>query len=321
MSFQIFPYVVLLAIVAGSVVVGGVIGGWRAMAERYPALAVPPLDEERYRFTSMRSGWGLFWSSYFGNCVTVGVSSRGLSLVVWAPFSLFHPPLFIPWEALEKCRRIEHYRQGPWTLVTLREGGDFTITGQAAEAVFRYAAERGLAEGVAQPAHAADKPDGRGVPRGLKMVRSGFIEQWAMTCRRFAFGAAVMALVAIVLLAYANHVDNGERAAQRDAEVHGVVVPSVIKGRSLQGRSRRLAVAVVVQGVERTTTVFEERPLTRGTAVEVAWAPADPSRIYIVGVRPWTWWAAMRPLFRAIAGVSVLVALAGLLLNLKSARE
>jgi hypothetical protein len=321
MSFQIFPYVVLLAIVAGSVVVGGVIGGWRAMAERYPALAVAPLNEERYRFASMRSGWGLFWSSYFGNCVTVGVSSRGLSLAVWAPFSLFHPPLFIPWEALEKCRRIEHYRQGPWTLVTLREGGDFTVTGQAAEAVFRYAAERGLAEGVAQPAHAADKPDGRGPPRGLKMARSGLIEQWAMTCRRFAFGAAVTALVAIVLLAYANHVDNSERAAQRDAEAHGVIVPAVVKGRSLNTRQSWVTVLVVVQGVERTTTVFKDEPLKRGTSVQVAWAPADPTRIYIVGARPWTRWAVTRPLFRAIAGISVLVALAGLLLNLRSARE
>lgn len=121
------------------------------MAKRYPALAVPPLDEERYRFASMRSGWGLFWSSYFGNCVTVGVSSRGLSLAVWAPFSLFHPPLFIPWEALEKCRRIEHYRQGPWTLVTLREGGNFTVTGRAAEAVFRYAADGVLRRALPNP--------------------------------------------------------------------------------------------------------------------------------------------------------------------------
>jgi hypothetical protein len=100
-----------------------------------------------------------------------------------------------------------------------------------------------------------------------------------------------------------------------------VIVPAVVKGRSLNTRQSWVTVLVVVQGVERTTTVFKDEPLKRGTSVQVAWAPADPTRIYIVGARPWTRWAVTRPLFRAIAGISVLVALAGLLLNLRSARE
>jgi hypothetical protein len=154
MAFHITPYaaVALLVFVAVSLVVGAAMagaGGWRALAERYPAPVAPPLDEERYRFTSIRTGGGVFGTAYYGSCVTVGVSSRGLSLALWAPFRLFHPPLFIPWEALEGCRRIEHYRRGPWMLVTLRDGGDHTVTGQAAAAISRYAAERGLAEGAA----------------------------------------------------------------------------------------------------------------------------------------------------------------------------
>jgi hypothetical protein len=142
-----------------------------------------------------------------------------------------------------------------------------------------------------------------------------------MACRRFGFGAAITALVALVLLVYGNHVDNRERAAQQEAEAHGVIVPAVVKARYWKGRTSRLRVLVVAQGVERTTTVFEDRPLIRGTPVQVAWAPADPRRIYIVGVRPWTWWAANRLAFRAIAGVSVLVAFTGLLLNLGSGRK
>jgi hypothetical protein len=78
----------------------------------------------------------------------VGVSTGGLSLALWAPFRLFHPPLFIPWEAVEGCRSIEGYL-GKWTRVTVRGGGSLTFTGQAAKAICRHAGQRGLAEGAA----------------------------------------------------------------------------------------------------------------------------------------------------------------------------
>ncbi len=152
-------------------------------------------------------------------------------------------------------------------------------------------------------------------------MRSNFFEHWAATCRRFGLEAVVTALVALMLLAYANSVDNSERAAQLDAEANGMVVAAVIEGHSFKGRWGRRSARVVVQGVERITAVFEDQPLTRGTAVRVAWAPADPTRIYIVGARPWTWWATMRPLFRVIAGVALLVALTGLLSNLRFSWE
>lgn len=155
MSFHLFPYIVLLLIVAGSVVFVGVMagtGGWRSLAERYPAPVGPPLDEERYRFTSVRTGWGLFGTALYQGCVTVGVGSRGFSLALWAPFALFHPPMFIPWEALERCRSVEWPRGGPLTQITVRDGGELTVTGRAGAAIFRYATERGLAEGAAQPA-------------------------------------------------------------------------------------------------------------------------------------------------------------------------
>jgi hypothetical protein len=141
-----------------------------------------------------------------------------------------------------------------------------------------------------------------------------------MATRRFGLGAAVAAVAALVLLANAYRVDNRERAAQQDAEAHGVVASAVVEG-SMRNKQDRTRVLVVVQGVERTTAVFANRPLTRGTAVRVAWAPADPTRIYIVGARPWTWWAAMRPLFLTIAGASLLLAVAGLLLDMAFARR
>jgi len=43
--------------------------------------------------------------------------------------------------------------------------GDLTVTGQAVATIFRHAAERGLAEGAAQLAHAADRLNVRGTLR------------------------------------------------------------------------------------------------------------------------------------------------------------
>jgi hypothetical protein len=140
--------------------------------------------------------------------------------------------------------------------------------------------------------------------------------------RRFGLGAIATVLVALALLANSYRIEDRELAAQRDAEVHGVVVPTVIEGALWSGGQNQTRVLVVVRGVERRTSVFAGHPrLTRGTPVRVAWAPADPARIYIVGVRPWTWWAAKRPLFGTLAGVSLILAVTSLLLDLTFARE
>lgn len=143
--------VAMLVFMIVSVLVGAALagaGGWRALAERYPTPGGTPLEEERYRFSSIRTGGGLLGMATYNSCVTVGVSPRGFSLALWAPFRLFHPPLFIPWEAVESCRSIEWYR-GKGAQVAVRDGGSLTVTGQAAAAITRHAAQRGLAEGAA----------------------------------------------------------------------------------------------------------------------------------------------------------------------------
>jgi len=153
MPFNIAPHaaVAMLVFIAMSVLVGAAMagaGGWRALAERYPASGAPPSEEERYRFSAIRTSGGLLGTATYNSCVMVGVSPRGMSLALWAPFRLFHPPLFIPWQAVESCRRIEHYAS-PWTQVTVRDGGTLTFTGRAAEAISRHADQRGLGEGAA----------------------------------------------------------------------------------------------------------------------------------------------------------------------------
>jgi hypothetical protein len=143
--------VAMLAFVAVSVLVGAAMagaGGWRALAERYPAVPAIALEEERYRFTSIRTGGGLLGTATYDSCVTVGVSTGGISLALWAPFRLFHPPLFVPWEAVESCRVLE-LPGGNLTQVTVHHGGSLTVSGQAAVAIRRHAVQRGLAEGAA----------------------------------------------------------------------------------------------------------------------------------------------------------------------------
>lgn len=140
--------------------------------------------------------------------------------------------------------------------------------------------------------------------------------------RRLGFGALVAALVGLALFANSYRVEDRELAAQHDAETRGVVAPSVIEGALWSGKQDQTRALVIVRGVERRTSVFaDHQRLIRGTPVRVAWAPADPARIYLVGVRPWTWWAAMQPLFATIAGVSLLLALTCLVLGVAFARQ
>ena len=129
--------VAMIAFIAISVVVGAVgtsSGGWRIWAAKYPAPALPPDDERRFRFASMRTSGGGIRSARYGSVVNVGVGRRGISLSIWAPFSFLHPPMLIPWEAVEQCEAGELFGHSS-AKVTLAAGGSFTVFGDAADAI------------------------------------------------------------------------------------------------------------------------------------------------------------------------------------------
>ena len=132
----------VVSVLIGSALAGA--GGWRALAVRYPAPSTPPADEERYRFSSLRTAGGVIGMATYGSCVTVGVSERGISLALWAPFRLFHPSLLVPWDAVAECRALAVYGQR-WTHVSVRDAGSVTVYGRAAEAIARAAERRGIA--------------------------------------------------------------------------------------------------------------------------------------------------------------------------------
>lgn len=137
--------VAMVAFAAVSIVIGAAMagaGGWRALAACYPAPQTAPVAEERYRFTSLRTGGGFLGTATYRSCVTVGVSGRGISLALWGPFSLFHPPLFIPWEAVESCRATAVYGSHT-TQLTVQHGESLTLHGKAAAAIARRNAHQG----------------------------------------------------------------------------------------------------------------------------------------------------------------------------------
>lgn len=86
------------------------IGGWRRLAQAYPAAASPIV--KRFRFQSLA-----LWMTNYGNCVTVDVTTQGLRFAVMWPLRFAHRPVEIPWDELE-VRRTR--RMGLWPVVRLR---------------------------------------------------------------------------------------------------------------------------------------------------------------------------------------------------------
>lgn len=141
--------IAMLVFVAVSVLVGSALagaGGWRAMADRYPGDRASAPPDESYRFASARTAGGLLGTAAYNSCVTVGLGAGGISLELWAPFRLFHPPIFIPWEAIERLRVVPLAR-GSATQIRVRDGGSLTLSGRVAAAIADGAARRGVPTG------------------------------------------------------------------------------------------------------------------------------------------------------------------------------
>jgi hypothetical protein len=69
------------------------LGGWRRLADHFPAND-PPTGRQ-----SWMQSLSIGWASY-SNCLTIYVSADGLYLSVMLPFRPGHPPIFIPWSEI-----------------------------------------------------------------------------------------------------------------------------------------------------------------------------------------------------------------------------
>ena len=126
--------VLMVAFAAVGIVFGSftVSGQWRALAVRFPAPSDPPRGETRFRFSSLRMASGI--GGIYHNCVTIGVSDRGISLAIWAPMRLFHPGLLIPWRSVRSAEP-KDFMWSKGRTVTLGDGEGFWVQGKAAEAI------------------------------------------------------------------------------------------------------------------------------------------------------------------------------------------
>jgi hypothetical protein len=77
--------------------------GWAALAAVYRLQE--SFDGQRWHFQTAQ----MRWATNYGNCLTVGVSPRGLYLAVLFLFRPGHPPLLIPWPDVAA-----HMRERTW---------------------------------------------------------------------------------------------------------------------------------------------------------------------------------------------------------------
>jgi len=93
--FVLFPCFFLGMWCAVSLVLS-TLGGWRRLAESFPARGQP----SGRRFVMQGAKVGLV---HYSGCLTICSSPEGLYLSVWLPFRLGHPPLLIPWHAVHNA--------------------------------------------------------------------------------------------------------------------------------------------------------------------------------------------------------------------------
>jgi hypothetical protein len=84
-----------------------IIGGWHRLGKLYRRDDVTfsiadGRPVEKYRWSSLKMGPRFFPTNY-GNCITVSLSDEGLGLKVMPLFRPLHPPLLVPWSAVESC--------------------------------------------------------------------------------------------------------------------------------------------------------------------------------------------------------------------------
>ncbi|WP_146535216.1 hypothetical protein [Rubripirellula reticaptiva] len=95
---------------------------WTRLARQYHAVDATGSVAERTMQTVILVAGDIGWNSYKG-IATVGVTREGISLQLMSPFSIFHPPLLIPYGDchIEPTR---WYLIGKTVQYTLRGVGD-----------------------------------------------------------------------------------------------------------------------------------------------------------------------------------------------------
>ena len=100
-------FVVLWLLMSGLV---SWLSGWYGLSRRFHN--ADAVDGERFSFRSAAIGWRWFPISY-GNCLFATIGSKGLALSILFPFRFLHPPLLIPWSAIDRCEEVKFWFRRP----------------------------------------------------------------------------------------------------------------------------------------------------------------------------------------------------------------
>jgi hypothetical protein len=142
----LFP-IFFVAMWVGIIGAIGEMGGWGELARLYrePAGTVRA-PVQRFSMGSLDLRRGTFsLPMNYGNCVVVEIAAAGLHLRTWFPFRFRHPPLLIPWSAME---RVQTGRILFWRVLTIHPRGVGTRMrlyggpARAVEQVWQQAAAR-----------------------------------------------------------------------------------------------------------------------------------------------------------------------------------
>ena len=105
-----------VALWSGVCVLLALLSGWAGLARRYRCAADEPLGAEHLVT-------GMLGVVSFRGALTVGVAEDGLDLRVMALFRPGHPPLRIPWDAIQVEGEARRWFLGPVTRLRLGPGG------------------------------------------------------------------------------------------------------------------------------------------------------------------------------------------------------
>ena len=94
----VFP-IFFTALWIGITYLMSLIGGWGRVAERYPAGDSPPEGAILKKVT------GMFGMARYRGVLTVVTTDEGLHIDIRKVFRVGHPPLFIPFSAIQGARR------------------------------------------------------------------------------------------------------------------------------------------------------------------------------------------------------------------------
>jgi hypothetical protein len=147
-----FPPVMLLipifavALWIGSLFAFAFLGGWRSLANEFPASSSPV--GTCYGLQSLR--WGFF--SHYNNCIDVTLGESGIHLLPMILFRAGHAPILIPWEAVESYENANLFFQKATRLHLRHSQRKITFYGQAAVELLRRAESPGPKERSARDA-------------------------------------------------------------------------------------------------------------------------------------------------------------------------